>query len=42
MDYGTGNMENHKRSHPAKIKILENLKGNYFRVTFYALHDGYN
>ena len=35
-------MEKHKKSHPAKIEKIENLKGNFFRVTFYALHDGDN
>ena len=37
-----GYIEKPKRSHPAKIGILENLTGTFFRVTFYALHDGYN
>jgi hypothetical protein len=35
-------MENHKRSHPGKIEILENLKGTFFRGTFHTLQDGYN
>ena len=32
------NIDDPKRSHPGKIEIIENL----FRLTFYALHDGYN
>ena len=35
-----GNIDKHKRSCPGKIEILLNLKENFFRVTFYALHDG--
>ena len=36
------NIGKDKRSHPAKIEIVENLNRKFLRVIFYALHDGFN